>query len=315
MKISNIIANGKERYPANIFNHKKNRSITLVVFTVLLWSFLAVLTTKLVHIPPFLQVGITLTLAGIYNIPFIKSWKVPPTTLAVGTLGIFGNLFFYYSAFKLAPPIEVNIINYIWPTLIVVLSPLFIKGYRLRFWNMLGVIICLAGTFLIISGGKTSFSNQCLPGYLSAFLGALVWAVYSLQIKRMPAFHFGAVGGFSLLSGVLGLLVYAIQRFNGLPATHIGPYDWLFLILLSLGPIAIANLTWKLAIEDGDPGIIGSLSYFIPLFSTINLALFAGQQITIINIVAMALILVGALVAGMETLKRAHNHFQTIKNK
>lgn len=298
MQTLNIIANGKKSFHAITSKSGKSRSILLVLITVLLWSFLAVFTTKLRHIPPFLQVGITLTLAGAVNLPFIKHWKVPPVTLFVGTAGIFGNLFFYYLAFQLAPPVEVNLINYLWPVLIVLLSPLFLRGYRLKPWQVLGALLGLAGTYIMISGGNASFTSGYFPGYLSAMLGALIWAVYSLLIKRMPAFHYGAVGGFSLLSGLLALLVFYIQRRNGLPLPEISPIDWINLVLVSLGPIAAANLTWKLAVKEGDPATIGSFAYLTPLLSTMNLAFFGGQMISLIHAVAMVLILVGAVLGG-----------------
>jgi drug/metabolite transporter (DMT)-like permease len=301
MQTLNIIANGKKSFRANLSKNGKTRSILLVLMTVFMWSFLAVFTTKLRHIPAFLQVGITLSLAGVVNLPLIKHWKVPPATLVIGTAGIFGNLFFYYLAFQLAPPVEVNLINYLWPVLIVLLSPVFLRGYRLRFWQAAGALLGLIGTIIMISGGKTAFASGYSLGYLSAFLGALFWAVYSLLIKRVPPFHFGAVGGFSLLSGILALLVFFIQRKNGLPAPAISAADWVNLGLVSLGPIAAANLTWKLAVKDGDPGAIGSFSYLTPLLSTINLGIFGGQTISLIHALAMALILVGAVLGGLKS--------------
>jgi drug/metabolite transporter (DMT)-like permease len=302
MQTSNITAPGKEQFPVIYCKERNTRSVFLVLITVLLWSFLAVFTTKLRHIPPFLQVAITLILAGLFNLPLVKTWKVPIATLAVGTLGIFGNLFFYYLAFQLAPPVEVNLINYLWPMLIVVMSPLFLQGYKLHAWHFLGVLLGLAGTFLIISGGKTAFSRGYSAGYLSAFLGALIWVVYSLQIKRMPRFNSGAVGGFSLLAGVLAMLIFLIQMQSGFPFPAIQPADWLYLFLMSLGPIALANLTWKLAIQGGDPGIVGSFSYLTPMLSTINLVLFGNQSISVTTIVAMVFILLGAMIGGMDTL-------------
>jgi drug/metabolite transporter (DMT)-like permease len=119
----------------------------------------------------------------------------------------------------------------------------------------------------------------------------------------MPAFHFGAVGGFSLLSGLLALLVFWFQCMNGLTMPGIGAMDWLYLLLISLGPIALANLTWKQAIKDGDPGIVGAFSYLTPLLSTLNLGLFGSQQITLTHIAAMILILSGAVIGGKEPAK------------
>jgi drug/metabolite transporter (DMT)-like permease len=308
METSNIADVGKQPSPELFYKSKQNRSIILVIFTVILWSFLAVLTTKLRHIPPFLLVGITLTLAGLFNLPLIKTWRVPFVTLVTGVAGIFGNLFFYYLAFQLAPPVEVNLINYLWPMLIVVLSPLFLKGYRLHIWHVLGVCLGLCGTFLIITGGKASFSSNYLLGYLSAFLGALFWVVYSLLIKKVPGFHYGAIGGFSLIAGILSLSIFFIQHTYGTSFPSIQPVDFVFLFLISIGPIALANLTWKMAIQNGDPRIFGSLSYLTPVLSTLNLVIFANQTMTPITMIAMVMVFSGALFGGMDTLKSIKNN-------
>jgi len=41
-------------------------------------------------------------------------------------------------ALRLAPPIEANLINYLWPALIVLLSALLLKGHSLTWRHALG---------------------------------------------------------------------------------------------------------------------------------------------------------------------------------
>lgn len=300
MNTANTVDNGKRKFHVPSYKSNQTYSTILVLFTVTLWSFLSLLTIKLRHIPPFLLLGITLTIAGIFSLPLIKTWKVPLLIFVVGVTGIFGNLFFYYLAFQLAPAVEVNLINYLWPMMIVIMSPLFLKGFRLRYWHILGVLFGLFGTFLIIAAGKTSFSANYFWGYLSALLGALFWAVYSLLIKRLPDFHPGAVGGFSLAAGVLSLLVFWIQYLHGTTFPHLQMTDSLYLLLIGLGPIGLANLTWKKAVQNGDPRVFGSLSYLTPLLSTICLVIFGHQTITLTVIIAMFLIIFGSLLGGMK---------------
>jgi drug/metabolite transporter (DMT)-like permease len=63
---------------------------------------------------------------------------------------------------------------------------------------------------------------------------------------------------------------------------------------------------WDAALKRGDPRTIGSLAYLTPLLSTLNLVLFAGKSLTPVSLVAMALIIGGAVVGsgGREESKR-----------
>ncbi|HEY3343754.1 MAG TPA: EamA family transporter, partial [Anaerolineaceae bacterium] len=107
-------------------------------FTIALWSFLAYLSSRLAHVPSFLLIGLALCIGGLVGVRQIRSWKVPTGTLAVGIAGLFGYHFLLFSAFKLSPVVEANLINYLWPLLIVLLSPLILPQYRLSWHHWLG---------------------------------------------------------------------------------------------------------------------------------------------------------------------------------
>jgi hypothetical protein len=49
----------------------------------------------------------------------------------LGVAGLFGFHFLLFLALRLAPPVEANLVNYLWPLLIVVLTPLILPGWRL----------------------------------------------------------------------------------------------------------------------------------------------------------------------------------------
>jgi drug/metabolite transporter (DMT)-like permease len=65
-----------------------------------------------------------------------------------------------------------------------------------------------------------------------------------------------------------------------------------------------AFYTWDAALKRGDPRTIGALAYLTPLLSTINLMLFAGKAVSITALVAMVMIITGA-VAGSMSPRRA----------
>jgi len=275
----------------------------LALATIFLWSFLAYLGARVNHLPPFLVVGIALCVSGLIGTIRIRLWRVPPVTFLVGIGGIFGYHFLYFSAFKYAPPVETNLMNYLWPLLIVLLSPLFLPGYPLRLHHLIGAIVGLAGAGLILTGGQLSLDLANLKGYLLAAGAALTWASYSLMTKRLKPFPTAAVGGFCLASGVLSLAAYGLGSPQSVELTRT---DWVSLILLGAGPMGAAFFTWDAALKRGDPRVIGSLAYLTPLTSTLVLILLGGRNLTWVSALAMFLIVSGAIIGSLDLFRR-HN--------
>jgi len=279
-------------------------AVILALLTVALWSFLAFLGARVSHLPPFLVVGAALTISGLVGAVRARDWRVPPLTLAVGIGGLFGYHFLYFSAFHYAPAVEANMLNYLWPLLIVMLSPVYLQDAPLKLHHILGAAAGFAGAALIVTGGRLQPDLQHLPGYLLAAGAAFVWASYSLLTKRVPPFPTGAVGAFCLLSGLLSLGLYALQQAAaGQPVVFPAGKDWISLVLLGAGPMGLAFFTWDAALKRGDPRIIGSLTYLTPLLSTIILVVIGGQALSPVSAVAMVLIVSGAVLGSVTLLR------------
>ncbi len=257
-----------------------------------LWSSLALLGSRVGHLPAILTTGIALSLGGLLGLARVKEWRVPARTLLAGIGGIFGYHVMLFTAFRLAPIVEANLINYLWPLLIVLLTPVILRGFGLRAHHFAGAFLGLAGAALIVTGGSVNPDLSALPGYLLAAAAALTWAVYSLLTIRLPAFGTGAVGAFCLAAGVLSLAIYIARTGIG-GFTVLRAADWPFLFLLGAGPMGAAFFLWDAALKRGDPRVIGSLSYLTPLLSTLALAVVGGRRMSVLAGVAMALIVEG----------------------
>jgi drug/metabolite transporter (DMT)-like permease len=279
----------------------------LALVAIAIWSSLALLNSRVSSLPPLLAVGIALCVGGLVGLFKARQWRVGILAFAVGVGGIFGYHALLFAAFRMAPSVEVNLINYLWPLLIVLLSPLFLRGYALGPRHVAGALLGLAGAGLIASGGSVHPDLAYLPGYLLAAAAALAWACYSLMTKRLPPFPTGAVGGFCLVSGALSLGLY----FGGLALTpgaampRLQALDWLFLALLGLGPMGGAFYAWDAALKRGDPRVIGALSYLTPLLSTLNLVALGGKKLSPVAGIAMSLIVGGAAIGSYDAIKAA----------
>jgi len=278
-------------------NPHRTTATLLALAAILIWSSLAVFGATMKSMPPFLLLGVTLLISGSVSLVRRRAWRVPLITLLVGVGGIFGYHFLYFRAFALAPALEANLINYLWPLLIVALSPLFL-GYRLHAQHILGALLGLAGAALIVTGGRFSLQLTYLPGYLLAFGAAVTWSIYSLLTKRLPPFETDAVAAFCAVSGVLAMLLYFLYGGSLVEIRMLTAKDWLLLALIGIGPMGAAFFFWDAALKRGDPRMMGSLAYLTPLLSTLNLALFAGQHLNMISLAAMGLIVGGAILGS-----------------
>lgn len=262
---------------------------------IVLWASLASLSRALQKWPPFLLTGAALLLGSLVSLPRIRQWKVPVRTLLLGVYGLAGYHAALFLAFRLAPPLEANLLNYLWPTFIVLFTPLLIPGTRLRTGHVIGTLLGLAGAALLVTKGTLHVEAAHVPGYLLAILAAVLWSTYSLLTKRVPPFPGAAVGLFCAVSGVVSLGLHASLEVPYRPETS----DLGWIALLGLGPMGAAFFLWNHAMTRGDPRTIGALSYLTPLLSTLLLALTGGGALTALTLAAGALILGGAVLGAL----------------
>ena len=262
-----------------------------------LWASLAALGVSLTHVPPFLLTGVALIIGSVPSWPFVvrdpSLWRVPVRTLALGVYGLFAYHFLLFIALRHAPPVEANLVNYLWPLFIVVLSPLVLPGVALRWPHVLAALLGFGGAAIAMAGGR-ALSGALAWGYAPALGAAFIWATYSLMTKRVTPFATTAIGLFGLVSGVLSLLCHALLE----PAVTLQLQDWALLAVLGLGPLGASFFLWDKALKLGDARHIGILSYITPLASTALLMAVSGQAFTW-SIALATLLIITAAILGM----------------
>ena len=274
----------------------------LALGAIVLWGSLAPLGVSLSQVPPFLLTGLGLLAGSVLGLGFALwgrvSLALPWHTLALGVYGLFGFHFLLFIALRHAPPVQANLVNYLWPLGIVLLAPVLLPGARLRPLHVVAALIGFGGGALAILGGASDAGAQpdaggLQWGYVAAAASACVWATYSLLTQRVAAFPTAAVGVFGLASGLLSLACHALLE----PAVELDTHALLRISALGLGPLGGAFYLWDAALKRGDPRQIGLLSFLTPLLSTLGLLLQRGEWPGA-SILLAALMVVGAAALG-----------------
>ena len=244
----------------------------------LLWALLAVLSRAAAGIPPLQTAAAGFLIGGVFGVAVVAvRGRLPLLRQGAlswlhGVAGLFGYHALYFTALALAPAVEANLINYVWPLLIVLLAaPL--RGLPLGPLRLAGVGLGLAGCGLLVGAGAR-FPAEAMPGFLAAAGCAVVWAVYSVTagLPRLARVPTEAVAGTCLASGVLAGLAHLAIETTVLPDGR----QALALLLLGLGPMGAAFFLWDLGMKRGDPRLLGTLAYAVPVASTLLLIL-AGE--------------------------------------
>lgn len=277
----------------------------LALATIALWASLAALGAALAQVPPFLLTGLGLLAGSLIALPLARSGLrqllVPWRTLALGVYGLFGYHFLLFSALRLAPPVEANLVNYLWPLGIVLMAPLLLPGVRLTAAHVAAALMGFAGAGIAILGrGSTQAatdSGMAAWGYACAAGAAFIWSSYSLLTKRLSLtgrnFPTAAIGTFGLVSGLLALACHALLE----PQTALSMQQIILIAVLGLGPLGGAFFLWDAALKLGDARQIGVLSYLTPLASTLILMLSTSRPLSW-NIALATVMILGAAVLG-----------------
>ncbi len=221
-------------------------------------------------------------------------------------LGIYGLLLFhacYFYALQNAAPIEVSLIVYLWPLLIVLASgllPVRLGGRGLKWWHIVGALLAFAGTILILLGAsaRPDFGGSA-SGYLAAIAAALIWSSYSVASRLYQNVPSSAVIG-SCAATAIGsaVLHFALE-------TTVWPTNttaWLAILGLGLRPVGLAFYVWDRGMKHGNLQLLGAASYATPLLSTVIMAALGLGQATSTLWIAAVLVTAGALIAAWDTL-------------
>ncbi len=241
---------------------------------VLTWAVLALLTTLAGPVPPFQLAAMTFFLGGMVGVvswPFrphaIKALRQPWQVWAVGVGGLCVYHCAYFFAIQSAPPVEVSLIAYLWPLLIVLFAAM-LPHEKLLWHHVLGAMLGLVGAVAVITkGGSVGLAGGIKSGHLTALFCAFVWASYSVLSRRFGKVPVDVVAGYCLITSAVALVLHLMLEPTVWPAAT---SQWLAILALGTVPLGLGFYAWDWGCKHGDIMVLGALSYAAPLLSVLS---------------------------------------------
>lgn len=235
--------------------------------------------------------------------PNPRAWFGEAAVLGLGAFVAYPLL--YFSAIQHGPPAAVNLVNYLWPVVaVVVVSTVRASGRSLE--TALAAGFGFAGAGLAISAGTgvdLGQSGEELGPFVLAALGALVYGGISGAISlRHPVRREDSLALFTaalLLAGVISLVLIgalAVVHSNLVQLELGGSRLWALVAYAALLPVA--HLSWMTAVRD--PRVPAfSAAFLVPVIST-GVLTFAFTGVAKPEILsALVLVLCGIIFANV----------------
>lgn len=286
---------------ATLATHRTSGTLVGAV-AVILWGQLPLLRLLAEDVPPLQMLAFALaTTFAIGAVRWMARHENPITRLRhpiglwlAGVSGLAGSHLAYFLALGTADPVGVALLAYTWPFLTVLASAVFL-GERLRANHGLGVVLGFAGAAVLVVGeGTTASPERSVPGYLLAFLSALLWTVYSVRSRQSPDVGVDALAGFAGAGALCAFVLHLLLEQTHWPQDYVG---MLAMLAIGLGPMGASFFFWDYGVKHGDVRVLGPLAYGAPVLSAAMLVLAGEAELSTPMVIAASMILTGALAA------------------
>ncbi|MCA0922118.1 DMT family transporter [Pseudooceanicola nanhaiensis] len=191
------------------------------------------------------------------------------------------------------------------PLFVLPLAHVFVPGERMHLRRVIGVLMGVAGVWVLMGGGPLSGSGSAMErwGQLACLGVAACYAVNSISIRRLPPHDPIGLTTVMALTAALTCLPLALL-FEPLPTFDVGLKPLLALLSIAVVSTAAMNLLRVLVIRDAGPTFLTLVNYQVPIWSVLAGSLLLAEPLPASLLGALALILAGVALSQVGALKR-----------
>jgi drug/metabolite transporter (DMT)-like permease len=238
----------------------------------------------------------------LYRRALIENWAVlrqhKTLLIFMGATGFTAyNALFYWAAHS-TTAVNINIITGAMPAMILI-GGLMMFGQPVRPLQWVGVIVSVLGVVVVATKGDLAALGALTLNHGDALIliATVLYAAYSVFLRKRPAVpsmvFFAAITPVAAISSLF-LLAGEIAAEGFSPPTLKG---WVILAYVAIFPSLVAQVFYIRAVEMIGAGRAGLFVNLIPVFGSVMAILLIDEAFALYHAVALALVLVGILVA------------------
>jgi len=201
----------------------------------------------------------------------------------------------YIHAFRYAPPVQVELINYLWPLLTLLCSGIVLHQ-PLKKGHLLAGALSFSGLLVLLQGDL--HNAQILAehgiGYLFAVGSAVCWTSYTLLTKRFGQVPTEMLGLGCIVSSPMYWIAHKCSETTIPPTLQ----EWSILAVMGFGVSWTAYYLWDQGIKRGHFRSLNVASYLVPIASVGWLTLFGFTSVTPSLMLACGLVTGGSLLCA-----------------
>jgi len=221
-----------------------------------------------------------------------REWRLIAMLAATG-MGLFHVV--QYTALSLTGATNVALMLVLCPAAIPVFAWL-ILGERISPLQGAGIAVSLCGAGVLVTRGRWQALAEfdLAVGEMAAFLGMLLWSVYSVLAKRRPA----RLGGFTMLTAIMLFAVPMILPFYLWESLTLRPppLSWPVVgtvLYMSILASLLAYILFNRAVEMIGPVRAGPSQHLIPAFAILFAMIALDERLASYHFAGLALIVAG----------------------
>jgi drug/metabolite transporter (DMT)-like permease len=276
-----------------------------LIITIILWSAIPAVSKLILAELDNFQMLCYVVIIGVISLFFmnlfsgklklLKSYtrKDYLIMLGMGFLGVFVYHIFLYSSFALAPAGQVNVMNYLWPIFIVMLS-IPILHEKFNYKTIIAIVLSFLGAIIALTKGNfTLFSGQYSLGYLLAAVGAFFYGLFCVLGKKVSYDKLS-----SMLVYFIAAAIFIIPT-TAVVSSFVMPKSLTTIIsLLALGGLinSLTLVLWFKALKSGHTHKTANLVYIVPFLAMVWTYFLNAEQFSFFSVIGLAFIVTGALI-------------------
>lgn len=230
----------------------------------------------------------------------IKDWL---NVIILGLLGTYIYYLFLYLGYKEANGLEVLVIQYTWPILIVVFSMIILKE-QMTLRKTIAIVLGFLGVIIVLSKGN--ISNIKIDNFeviLLVFLGASSFALFSVLSKKITLEPISVTSMYFLVASIASLFSMFYFSSFAIPSGD----EWFSILLNGILLNGFSYLIWINALKLTQASYLAPFVFITPILSAIYLIVLFDEPMEFAYIFGLLCVVVAGLVNSIKLQKKKIN--------